>query len=72
MRENDPTLMDNVRCDLAKHLSELGAQLHRYFPKTDDTNSWIRYPSHALPPVHVPISEQESLIEIPTSDSVKM
>ena len=26
-------------------------------------NNWIRYPFHALPPVHLPISEQECLIE---------
>ena len=30
------------------------------------------YPFHALPPVHLPISEQESLIEIATSGSVKI
>ena len=53
------TLTDNVKCDIAKHLSELGAQSRRYFPETDDTNDWIRYPFHALPPVHLPISEQE-------------
>ena len=44
-------------------------QLRRYFPETDDTNNWIRYPFHALPPVL--ISEQESLIEIVTRGSVK-
>ena len=69
---NELKLTDNVKCDIAKHLSELGAQLRRYFPETDDTNNWIRYPFHALPPVHLPISEQESLIEIATSGSVKM
>ena len=42
------------------------------FPKRMDTNNWIRYPFHALPPVHLPISEQESLIEIVTSGSVKI
>ena len=62
---------ENVKCDIAKHLSELGAQLRRYFPRMDDTNNWIRYPFHALPPVHLPISEQKSLIEIATSSSVK-
>jgi hypothetical protein len=44
----------------------------RYFPETDDTNNWISYPFNALPPVHLPISEQESLIEIATSGSVKI
>ena len=57
--------------DIVKHLNELGAQLHRYFPETDYTNDWIRYSFHALPPIHLPISEQESLIEIATSVSVK-
>jgi hypothetical protein len=66
------TWVDNVICDIAKHLSELGAQLRRYFPKTDDTNNWICHPFHALPPVHLPISEQMSLIEIATSGSVKI
>ena len=60
-----------VKCDIAKHLSELGAQLRRYFPKTDETN-WIHYPFHALTPVHLPTSEQESLIEIGTSGPVKI
>jgi hypothetical protein len=64
--------MDNVKCDMAKHLSELGAQLRRYFTETDDTNNLIRYHSHALPPVHLPISEKESLVEISTSGSMKM
>jgi hypothetical protein len=53
-------------------LHKLGAQLRRYFLETDDTNNWIRYLFHALPPVHLPISEQESLIEIATSGSVKI
>jgi hypothetical protein len=68
---NKLKLMDNVKCDIAKHLSELGEQLRMYFPETDDTNNLIHYPFHALPPVHLPISEQESLIEIATRGSVK-
>ena len=64
--------MDNVNCYTAKHLSELGAQLRRDFLETDDTNNWIRYLFHALPPVHLLISEQESIIQIATSGSVKM
>ena len=63
---NELKLTDNVKCDIAKHRSELGAQLRRY------THNWIHYPFHALPPVHLPISEQESLIEIATSSSVKI
>ena len=35
---NKLKLTDNVKCDIAKHLSELGAQLRRYFPEIDDTN----------------------------------
>ena len=61
-----------MKCDIVKHLSGLCAQLHRYFPETDDTNNWIPYPFHALPPVHLPISELERLIEIATSGSVKI
>ena len=41
-------LTDHVKCDIAKHLSGLGAQLRRYFPETDDTNNWIRYPFYVL------------------------
>jgi hypothetical protein len=40
------------------------------FPKRMTTNNCIRYPFHALPPVHLPIFEQESLIEIATSGFV--
>ena len=69
---NEVKLTDNVKCDIVKHLSKLGAQLRRYFPEMDDTNNCIHYPFHALPPVHLPISEQESLIEIATSGSVKI
>jgi hypothetical protein len=69
---NEPKLTDNVKCNIAKNLSELAAQLRRYFPETDGTYNWIRYPVHALPAVNLPISEQESLIEIATSGSVKM
>ena len=64
--------MDNVKCDIVMHLSELCAELCRYFPKTDGTNNWITYPFHALPPVHLPIFEQESLIEIATGVSLKI
>ena len=65
-------LMDNVKCEIAKHPSELGVQIRRYFSETDDTNNRIRYPFHALPPVHFPISEQESLIKIATRSSAKI
>uniref|UniRef100_A0A4W5K441 Uncharacterized protein n=1 Tax=Hucho hucho TaxID=62062 RepID=A0A4W5K441_9TELE len=42
------SLTDNVKCDIVKHLSELGEQLRRYFPETDDTNNWIHYTFHVL------------------------
>ena len=69
---NELKSMDNVKCDIAKQPSELGAHLRRYIPKTEDTNNWICYPFHALPPVHLPISEQESLIDIATCGSEKI
>ena len=69
---NELKLTDNVKCDIANLLSELGAQLRRYFPEMDDTNNWIRYPFHALPPVHLLISGQECLVEIATNGSVKI
>jgi hypothetical protein len=47
---NELKLTDNVKYDIAKHRSELGVQLRRYFPETDHTNNLIRYPFHALPP----------------------
>ena len=50
-------LTEQLKCDIVKHLSELGEQLCRYFPETDDTNNWIRYPFYALPPVHLLLSE---------------
>lgn len=43
-----------------------------YLPETDDTNNWNHYPFHALPPVHLLISEQEKPIEIATSGSAKI
>ena len=65
---NELKLTDNVKCDIVK----LGAQLRRYFPETDDSNNCIHYPFHSLPPLNLPICEQESLIEIATSGSVKI
>ena len=56
---NELKLTDNVKCDIGKHRSKLGAQLCRYFPETDDANNWIHYPIHCLPPVYLPISEQD-------------
>ena len=69
---NELKLTDSVKCDIKKHLSELAAQLRRYFPETDDTNNWIRYPYSGLPSLHLPTSEQESLIEIAMSGAVKI
>ena len=65
-------LADSVKCDIVKHLVELGAQLRRYFPETDDTNNWIHTHFYALPPVHLPISEQEGIIDFATIGSMKI
>jgi hypothetical protein len=65
-------LSDNVKCNIANHLNELGAKLPMYFPVTGDTSNWISYPFHALPPVLLPKSEQESLVKIAISVSVKI
>ena len=50
LHAHEHKLTDNVKCDIVR----------RYFPETDDTNNWISYPFHALPPGHLPIYEQES------------
>ena len=47
--------------------SKVPSWVCRYLPEMDDTNNWICYPFHSLPPVHLLISEQESVIEIATS-----
>ena len=52
-----------VKRDITTHLSELAAQLRRYFPETDESDSWIRYPFSAVPAA-LPASEQESLIDV--------
>jgi hypothetical protein len=57
---NELNLTDNVKCDIVRHLSELGAHLRRYFPETNDTNNWICYPFHALPPVHLYLNKRAS------------
>ena len=56
--------MNNVKCDISKHLSEFGAQLRRYFPEMDDTNNWIRYPFHALPPVQYQYLNKRALSKL--------
>ena len=58
---------------LRKTSSSVNQDNRRGFYKVlDNTNNWINYPFHALPTVHLPISEQESLIEIATSGCVKI
>lgn len=42
--ENELWLADSVRCDIRKHLGDLAAQLRKYFPETDDHDTWIRNP----------------------------
>ena len=38
---NELKLTDNVKCDIANHLNELGTQLREYFTEMDDTNNCI-------------------------------
>ena len=70
LSENHLGVTDSVKRDITMHLSELAAQLRRYFPETDESDSWIRYPFSAVP-ASLPASEQESLIEVATSGSMK-
>ena len=60
---NELKLTDNVKCDIAKHRSELGAHLRRYFPEHKQLDSL------SLPcPASSPLTD----IEIATSGSVKI
>ena len=64
-------LTDNVKRDITTHLSELAAQLRKYFPKTDRSDSRICHQFAAVP-ASLSTSKQESLIEITTDGSLKM
>lgn len=70
--ENELRLADSVRCDIRKHLGELAAQLCKYFPETDDHDTWIRNPFSSANTCQLPMLERESLIEISTNGSVRI
>ncbi|KAI7804398.1 putative zinc finger BED domain-containing protein 5-like [Triplophysa rosa] len=69
---NELNLTNSVKRDIMKHLSELSSQLRKYFPETDNSNTWIRNPFSAHSTAHLPVSEQESLIEISTSGALRI
>ena len=64
-------LDESTEHEITVHLSELAAQLRRYFPESDSSDSWIRHPFTDVP-ASLSTSEQESLIEITTDGSLKM
>ena len=68
---NELSLTDMMKQEITAHLSALAAQLRKYFPKSDSSDSWIRHPFTAVP-TSLSISEQESFIEITTDGSLKM
>ncbi|KAI7789743.1 putative zinc finger BED domain-containing protein 5-like [Triplophysa rosa] len=69
---NELSLTNSVKRDIMKHLSELSSQLRKYFPETDNSNTWIRNPFSANSTAHLPVSERESLIEISTSGALRI
>lgn len=68
---NELRLTDNMKQEITAHLRELAAQLRRYFPESDSSDSWIRHPFTDVP-ASLSASEQESLIDITTDGSLKM
>lgn len=46
---------NQLQTNITAHLSELAAQLRRYFPETDKSDSWTGYPFSAclLPCLHL-------------------
>ena len=68
---NELCLTDSMKHEITAHLRELAAQLRRYFPESDSSDSWIRHPFTDVP-AFLSTSEQESLIEITTDGSLKM
>ena len=65
---NQLGVTDSVKRNITTHLSELAAQL--YFPEADESDSWIRFPFPAVSAA-LQASEQESLIDVATSGSMK-
>ena len=68
---NELSLTDMMKQEITAHLSALAAQLRKYFPESDSSDSWICHPFTAVP-TSLSISEQESFIEITTDGSLKM
>ncbi|KAM9854312.1 zinc finger BED domain-containing protein 5-like [Aulostomus maculatus] len=71
LRANELCLTDSTKHEITVHLSELAAQLRRYFPESDSSDSGIRHLFTDVP-ASLSTSEQESLIEITTDGSLKM
>ena len=73
LTEHDLSLADGIKRDIATHLSALAAELRRYFPDSDDeSDSWIRNPfTRPTAPAALSVSEQENLIDIATTGSLK-
>lgn len=61
--ENELWLDDSVRCDIRKHLRYFVAQIRKYFPETDDHDTWIRNPFSSPNTCQLPMLERESLTE---------
>eukprot|EP00096_Caligus_rogercresseyi_P005480 TRINITY_DN2100_c0_g1_i1.p1 TRINITY_DN2100_c0_g1~~TRINITY_DN2100_c0_g1_i1.p1 ORF type:complete len:323 (+),score=-15.95 TRINITY_DN2100_c0_g1_i1:38-970(+) len=71
--ENDLSLTDGTKRDIVAHLGELAAELRRYFPDSDDeSDSWIRHPFTTTAPAALSVSQQENLIDIATTGSLKV
>ncbi|XP_060768837.1 zinc finger BED domain-containing protein 5-like [Neoarius graeffei] len=69
--ENHIILTDGIKHDITTHLCELAAELRRYFPDSDESDSWIRHPFSTVPAA-LPVSEQENLIDIASTGSMKI
>ncbi|XP_063049261.1 zinc finger BED domain-containing protein 5-like [Engraulis encrasicolus] len=73
LTEYDLSLADGIKRDIAAHLSALAAELRRYFPDSDDeSDRWIQHPfTRPTAPAALSVSEQENLIDIATTGSLK-
>ncbi|KAL2097071.1 hypothetical protein ACEWY4_006278 [Coilia grayii] len=69
--ENDLSLTDNIKRDITMHLNELADELRRFFPHSDESDSWIRHP-FSTAPAALSVSEQENLIDIASTGSLKI
>lgn len=69
--ENHLGLTDDIKRDITMHLNELADELRRYFPHSVESVSWIRHP-FSTPPAALSVSEQENLIDIASTGSLKI